>query len=59
MVPDLEIDLMFGRLFGLEPHFQLWQVPHQLVRPMAFPQPDRRDQPDRQGHLRKQRRYSR
>ena len=29
MVPDLEIDLMFGRLFELEPHFQLWQVPHQ------------------------------
>ena len=42
-----------------EPHFQLWQVPHQLVQPMAFPKPDRRDQPERQGHLRRQRRYSR
>ena len=51
MVPDLEIDLMFGRLFELEPHYQLWQVPHQLVQPMVFQQPDMHGQQDRQGHL--------
>jgi hypothetical protein len=55
LVPDLKLDLVFWR----EQHFQLWQVPHQPVQPVAFPQPDRRDQPDKQGHLRKQRRYSR